>query len=115
MKLQTYREYQPTQFDRKGLGLPDQGDWIVVPVGRNRDSDALGESNFRVAVQTLGGESETVEVHRFGHWACGWFEILIAHPDRRADVEAIAKRLDNYPILNEDDFSALEYERGEAE
>jgi len=49
-------------------------------------------------------------VHRFGHWANGWFEIVIVHPDRLADVEEIESSLENRPVLDEDDLSTREHE-----
>lgn len=111
--MQTYSEYRPTGFDSAGLNLPDQQSWLVLPCGRNRDSDALSESNFSAALESLGGESETVEVHRFGHWACGWFEIIIVDPNSPA--AEIAQDIDNsladYPILDESDYSEREWER----
>jgi len=79
--MQTYSEYAPTSFDHKGLLLPDRQDWLVL-IGRNRDSECLVNSNFDCALAQLGGESDHVEVHNFGHWACGWLEIIIVKPDR---------------------------------
>jgi len=108
--MQTYREYRPTGFDLKGLALPDRQDWIVLPCGRNRDSGTLDESNFRTVLASLEGESETCEVHRFGHWACGWFEIIILAPERETDAEEIDGTLADYPVFNEHDYSELQYE-----
>jgi len=58
----------------------------------------------------LGGEGENVEVHNFGHWACGWFEIMIVRPGSPAEAiaEGIESRLSDYPILNEDDHTERE-------
>jgi len=81
-----------------------------MPFGRNRDSDHSDESNFDAALKLLGGESDTVEIVRFGHWACGWVEYLFVHPSRKAETDAILARLEDYPILDEDDFSAREHE-----
>jgi hypothetical protein len=109
--MKRYRDFQPTGFDPKGLALYDQQDWYVVPnCGRNRDSGPE-ESNFFVALKMLGGESETVEVHRFGHWACGWFEIIIVNPDspQAAIAEDIERCLAEYPLLDDDDFSEREW------
>lgn len=108
--MQTYGEYAPTPFDTKGLALPDQSSWLVV-IGRNRDSDCLAESNFDCALEMLGGESETVQVHRFGHWACGWLEIILIDPtSAAAEVAAdIESSLADYPVLNESDWSEREY------
>lgn len=108
--LTRYGDFSPTSFDHAGAFLPDRQDWFVAPVSRNRDSQSLAESNFAAALETLGGESETVEVHRFGHWGPGWFEIILVHPSRFADAQAIADRLEIYPILDEEDVSAREWE-----
>lgn len=110
MSLQTYAQFSPTPFDNKGLNLPDRQTWIVAPVGQTRDSGPFDLSNFAAALDRLGGESETVEVHRFGHWGPGWFEIILVDPSREAEVQAIADDLESYPILNEDDFSNREFE-----
>lgn len=110
----TYANYRPTGFDIKGLGLDDRQDWLVAPCGRNRDSEALDESNFAAMVTMLGGESDTVEVHRFGHWACGWYEICLVHPDRESDLDEIAGALENYPVLDDEDLSRREHEEYES-
>ena len=108
--MRTYSEFQPTGFDPRGLGLEDQQDWLVLPCGRNRDSGPLDESNFHSALKSLGGESETVEVHRFGHWACGWFEIIVVHPDRASEAEKIEGALADYPVLDDSDYSEREWD-----
>lgn len=110
--MQTYAKYRPTGFDGAGAFLPDRQDWFVVPVGRNRDSGPAAESNFKAALEMLGGESDDVEVCRFGHWACGWFEIIVVRPGTKFeeignDIEA---QLEDYPYLDEDDVSNREYE-----
>lgn len=105
----TYKQYAPTTFDARGLALPERQGWYVL-LGRNRDSDCLDESNFHCALKELGGEGPYVEVHRFGHWACGWLELILVCPetaesDRAKEIEcAIAC----YPILDEHDFSERE-------
>lgn len=111
--MQKYSEYQPTQWDSKGAFLRDQGLWLVVPCGLNRDSDCLDESNFACAVNMLGGESDTVEVHRFGHWGCGWFEIIIINPEspQAATAHKLCDALAEYPILDESDWSERECNR----
>jgi len=109
------------QMDRsKGLdgwsnyGGPSLGHVVVVPgVSRSRDSEIHSESNFESALEMLGGESETVEVHRFGHWGCGWYELILIDPKDRAALKIahkIAEQLKGYPLLDEDDFNEREYE-----
>lgn len=105
-----YKEFRPSAHDSAGLGLPDRQKWLVLPCGRNRDSGCLDESNFAVALEHLGGESDDVEVHRFGHWACGWFEVILVNPDSMARITAnvLEERLEDYPVLDEDDLSERE-------
>ena len=122
--MQTYAEYRPTGFDSAGLNArhmgadedEDRSAWLVLPVVQTRDSGPLDRSNFRSAVRELGGEGEDVEVHRFGHWGPDWFEIVIVRPGTAAATKAgeIADALEDYPIVDEDDYSTLEYETASA-
>jgi hypothetical protein len=87
-----------------------------VFLGQNRDSDVLTRCNFEVALEELGGESETVQVIHEGHWAVGWVEwIKIDANDLKAlrKADAMAEALDNYPILDEQRFSDMEYEESQ--
>ena len=111
--MKTYKEFRPTGFDShiEIQGDEDRESWLVLPCGRNRDSDCLDESNYYSALKSLEGEGEDVEVHRFGHWACGWFEIIIVRPDTKAakEAEEIEAALANYSIvLDADDLSERE-------
>jgi hypothetical protein len=106
MKL--YKNWKPTQHDSAGLGCEEQQDWFVLPVMRTRDSGPFDQSNFAVALERLGGESDTCQVHRFSHWGPGWFEIILLHPDREAEGQAIEDALDSYPILDEMDLGVRE-------
>ena len=115
--MQTYKDYKPTEFDSAGAFLPERREWLVVPVGRNRDSTILDLSNWQAVEKTLADkakpeeETDCWEIHRFGHWACGWFEIFIIKPDSPAyrAAEDIARALENYPVLNEEDYGEREY------
>jgi hypothetical protein len=109
--IMLYSEFKPTVFDYN-IDI-DRANWRIVPVGRNRDANELSESNFAVAVDMLGGESETVEIHRFGHWTNGWFEILIVDSEdseKITIVDDIERSLENYPILDEMDFYQREWD-----
>lgn len=109
--MQTYSNFKPTQFDHNIPLDPDRSTWYVVPCGTNRDADCGTESNYHSALRLLGGESDTVEVLRFGHWACGWFEVIIVKPGTEAYnvAEKIESDLEDYPILDDNDFSDREY------
>lgn len=112
--MQRYSEFRPTVVDRAGLGLEDRQDWLVAPVSQTRDSEYLEVSNFRVVLKDLeekdGGED--VEVHRFGHWGPGWFEIILVRPGTEAAkcAEEWEAALSDYPVACDEDLSELEYE-----
>ena len=111
--LKTYGEHRPTGFDSHLPIRADDGDsresWLVAPCSRNRDSDCAEESNWHTQAAALL-KGENAELHRFGHWACGWYEIVIVRPGSPAQVEAeaIASRLEVYHLLDEDDLSERE-------
>jgi len=105
-----YKDFAPTYFDHKGAFLPDRQEWYVCPVSITRDSDVLSESNFETAQKILDADKAEYEVHRFGHWGPGWFEIILVHPDNLPSVEKIEDALENYPALDEDDYCEREYE-----
>lgn len=103
----------PSGFDSIANYLGDipEPDWLCL-MTRSRDSDCLTESNWRIALAALGGESDDVEIFRFGHWACGWWEALAVRdgsPQADAAREMFAS-LQDYPVLDEGDFSELEME-----
>jgi hypothetical protein len=112
--MQTYSNYKPSAFDTAGLGLSDRQDWLVA-YGRNRDSDLLTQSNwdaFCKAMAEADAEGDDYETHTFNHWACRWVEILLVRPDSLcAEVaEEMQRQMDNYPVLNEEDFSEREWD-----
>jgi hypothetical protein len=106
----------PSGFDSMANYAGDVPDsaWLVV-MTRNRDSDVLTESNWECALNRLGDESDAVQVFRFGHWACGWWEALCvqAGTDSEQTGRAIFRALEDYPVLDEADFS--EKEQSEAD
>lgn len=93
-------------------------DDYYIFLSRNRDSDCLTESNFDYALKAIGeitGEEDNgisnVAVVRETHWACGWVEWIAIHKDNSAALEKadeIMGRLEDYPVLNEEDFSQRE-------
>ena len=86
------------------IGNVDDIKPFYVLLSRSRDSNLLAESNFDMALEILGGESDHVQIRRFGHWACGWFELILISPDNANilhKAEEIEAALSCYPILNE--------------
>jgi len=105
------QELDPVEQRIKELeASEDHNNWFLAPVSRTRDSGPLDESNFESALEILGGESDTVEVHRFNHWGPGWYEIILVHPSREKEVEDLESSLEGYPVLNDTDLSRREYE-----
>lgn len=96
---------------------------------KHRDSDALARSNYTIASQRMakaagldevpfsGGYDDEdlppVYAWRASHWAVGWVEYLMCRPDAPQAVldeaQAIADALEDYPALDEDHWSDLEY------
>jgi len=111
--MQPYKTFRPTGFDSPGLAADrlNIGEWLVLPVSQTRDSDTLSRSNFACAVQQLGA-SDDVQVHRFGHWGPGWYELILVRPDSPAQTvaEEIEAALENYPVLDDEHHSNLELE-----
>lgn len=110
--MRKYSEFRPTQFDCRGLGLREQQDWLVGPVSQTRDSGPLDKSNFECFVKAMGGETEDVQIHRFGHWGPGWFEIVLVNPDKPELVKLAQEMEDSlahYPVLDDSHYSELEH------
>ena len=118
IEMQKVRDViNPTPFDSSSnfVSHVDREEYfdLLVVLTRNWDSGVLEESNWRSALKLLGGESETVEIHRFGHWACGWYELLCVAAGSKAHTIAarILEGLEDYPVVDEDDHHFLEEER----
>lgn len=111
--MQRYKDYSPTPLDTRGLAMPDRQEWLVM-ADQNRDSDALARSNFRTLVKDAEAKGVEHEVHRFGHWACGWFEILIVAPAHESWAQSWESALSDYPVASEEDYSELETEEAQA-
>lgn len=110
--MQPAVEFAPTCLDPAGLVPENRRDWLVANVTRNRDSEALTQSNWNAALRRLGGEGRDVEVHRFRHWGVGWLEIIIVRPGTAAaeELRRIEEDLRRYPVLDEQDLSTREHE-----
>jgi hypothetical protein len=110
--VQTLDDYRRSNRD---LGLcaellETRLDWLVAPVICTRDAETLDESNWTAQESILDEAGVDYETHRFGHWACGYYELHLVHPDGLATVTEIVCALADYPILDESDFSEREHE-----
>jgi hypothetical protein len=114
--LRPYSEFRPTGFDCKGfdckgLGCGEQQDWLVAPTSQTRDSGCLDRANFDATVDALEVTApDDYEVHRFGHWGPGWFEIILVRPGSEAQLvaEEIACALSYYPVVDDERLSRYE-------
>ena len=108
-------------------GFSPDGDYLVI--SRTRDSTILDQSNWDYIAEKLGArpfddgsytnegnknESRPEVYHwRAGHCACGWVEYMMIRADAKpaiiAQAEEIQKRLSDYPVLDESDYSDRQY------
>lgn len=99
--------------------------FYVAPIARNRDSGALEESNWASQLELLSKHKADVPgediyspiVVSENHWAVGWVEWVAIHESNSAaiaEAERIAERLENYPVLNEEDWSRREDEEAQS-
>lgn len=100
--------------------LDTQGDWFITYT-HHRDSGLLDQSNAAAIERELqpftdSDDPDVVPEHHH-HWGVGWIEgwsIRVFRDDQitaafRAYHE-LAQRLDNYPVLDDEDFSRRQYE-----
>lgn len=108
--------YEPEHLTRWSMPSHYAGEvwpnYYSAGCGQSRDSDALERSNFACMLEAIGGESDTVQVVRESHWAVGWVEWIAIHQDDEtvlAIADAVKAALEDYPVVNEDHWSELEY------
>jgi hypothetical protein len=116
--LQKWNRQDPAgNFGEDNYMGAEYNDYYVVGF-QTRDSDALERSNFRSMLEALGGEDEDtgVIVARSGHWAVGWVEKILVNQnatDKLKIADDIAEGLEDYPVVDEEDFSRVEWEERE--
>ena len=121
--------YYPGQNETMDSGYSYHETWCKI-YAHNRDSDLITESNFESYQKLLDDfikehdangdilDDYEYSIHRDSHWACGWVEfIVIPALTSKGEVTEIFKyalsiqgRLDDYPLLDDDDHSSKEYE-----
>lgn len=116
--LTKFKDWEPTSLDSKKDnyidwgGSEDLGEWFVGPI-KTRDASILEESNFYTALDILGGEGEDVQIHGFGHWAIGHYDLILVKPNtaEATILEDMAKVLEQYPILDDYDLNERQQSR----
>jgi hypothetical protein len=105
-------------FRAKELDDPDS--WAVFYT-HHRDSTLIDESNAAFIAKALNGFQEgddpDVLAESHDHWAVGWidgFAIRIFHHGKITDAfhtyHQLTTRLEDYPLLDEHDYSRREFE-----
>jgi hypothetical protein len=113
--LPKYKDWKPTALDIPGKGATHEAEWFVAPCMLTRDSDALERSNWDAQKAAMPTDDSTYTTMEFGHWACGWFQIMLVKPDSLAHHIAleIKGRLEQYPVLDEELMGQYESEEEE--
>lgn len=84
----------------------------IGPCGRSRDSESLEVSNYETAQAILRDAGARFDTPEFGHWAVGWVREIAHDAADTATVAAVASiraRLEDYPVLDEADYSDREW------
>lgn len=99
---------------------PEDADYWTVILTRSRDADLVELSNSEAIEQTMREfvDSGDVRFERFTHWAFGWVDglsVRVFKPDGTttgawAALSDLAARLQDYPLLDEEDYYRREYE-----
>ncbi len=110
------------KFDSFGWwGEPAQADQCAIIYTHNRDSGPLDLSNAAIIAKALEPFGDAIP-QRHNHFAVGWVEGFVIRVYRRGKITdafkayyELNKRMDDYPVLDEEDFSRRESEaQGEA-
>ena len=113
IEILTPRRWSPgtgfSSFDSAQNYIGETVDGYIV-LTQTRDSDTLARSNWEVGRERL----PDADIHRFGHWLCGWVEHLTVPADAPDELliaaAQIVEDIEAYPVLSDDHFSNLEYE-----
>lgn len=100
--------------------IPDAEQWAIIYT-HNRDSGLLDQSNAAAIEKALesftDGDDPDVVIESHGHWAVGHvdgFSVRVFRNDEITNAfqvyHELAERMDNYPILDESDYSERETE-----
>lgn len=91
----------------------DRGDWYIA-YAIHRESPAIDRSNFSCLKSALEKWfNDDVFIERSNHCLVGWIDYLVINPHNKKLIRATInakKKIDIYPVLNEDHLSNLEYD-----
>ena len=115
---ENWRDFDCFVWDRSAE--PDADDWCIVYT-HHRDSGILARSNTAIIDKALepfvDADDSDVVAEQHSHWACGWIDGYSIRVFRNGEItdafkvyHELAERMDQYPILDEEDFSRREFE-----
>lgn len=113
--MEKLKNWNPSSWDSRAnyMGTNDYDEYFVVYC-KTRDSNSiLCESNWEILCKELHAEENNgVEIVRFGHWACGHYDLLLVSPDSKelSRAEEFYHALENYPVLSDDHYSNKMFE-----
>lgn len=92
----------------------DYSEYYVL-YAHHRDSNILDESNYQALRKIFIELSGVIEVTSH-HWGVGWVEFIGIHQDEKDTIELgndYLDRIDDYPVLDDEDLSNREFELAE--
>ena len=112
-EIEVYKNWAPDSFAVKGLNASENNiSEHKVLFCKTRDSNLLEESNFQQIKEILG---DYAEIFKFNHWACGYFELILVNPNVPDEIKEkcgeILCSLSEYPVLNDNHYSYLQFEK----
>jgi hypothetical protein len=118
--LTPYWNWSPSQYDRKGLGLPDYQDWLLAPIVLNPSIATVSEeANWLAMLDAYDKVCQSLELDAsngyrtfaFAHWFTGYRIALINPkcPELISAAQQIAARLEENPILCERKLAEVEH------
>jgi hypothetical protein len=104
----------------RAFDLGDADQWAIYYT-HHRDSGLLDQSNDRVIAGAMApyteGDDPDVVFERHSHFAVGWidgFSVRVLRDGRPTEAfrayRRLAEKLDEYPVLDEEDYSRSEHE-----
>lgn len=115
-----WRRFQSFAW-HKSYDLDDPDAWAIIYTS-NRDSGLLGQSNEKAINEMLDkyteGDDPDLVFERHSHWAVGHvdgFSVRVYRPDGTItdafrEVCGIHERLEDYPVMDESEYSERELE-----
>ncbi len=117
-----WRSFQCFAWSRGYAELDDPDNWAIVYT-HHRDSGLLDESNAEAIAEAMRpfveADTENPDVYEehHSHWAVGWIDGYAIRVFRDGEITDafrawfdLNQQLDDYPVLDEEDYSNREHE-----